>query len=137
MLNDTCLTNLQIYALFLFVCLFVLPCTPLCLAASHHLLNWDPVSMTTSHRRGLPAGGRVYQSFAGIAARNLHTLHHALGGMEETDKNEHVCIYNYIYLHSCNSTFLEKITLIVGQGVFFSAWIAERGTVCVAESLIL
>lgn len=49
--------------------------------------------MTTSRRRGLPAGGRVDRSSAGIAAGNLH---HALGGMEETDKNEHVCIYNHI-----------------------------------------
>lgn len=52
--------------------------------------------MTTSRRRGLPAGGRVDQSCAGIAAENLH---HALGGMEETDKNEHVCIYNHIYMN--------------------------------------
>lgn len=92
--------------------------------------------MTTSHGRGLPAGGRVYQSFAGIAARNLHTLHHALGGMEETDKNEHVCIYNYIYINVIQH-FRRKSPSLWGQSVFFSAWIAERGTVCVAESLIL
>lgn len=46
---------------------------PFIIAPPSSLPIWEPVSMTTSYRRGLPAGGRVYRSSVGITARNLQT----------------------------------------------------------------
>lgn len=48
------------------------PPSPVCVCLPPSSPNWEPVSMATWYRRGLPAGGRNNQSSVGITARNLH-----------------------------------------------------------------
>lgn len=51
------------------------------------------------YRRGFPAGGSVSHTPQLASRLESSTLHHALSGMEEKDKKEHVCIYR-LYRHA-------------------------------------
>lgn len=108
---------------------FFLPSTPSCLAASHHLLNWDPVSMTTSHRRGLPSGGRVYQSCWHRGSKPAHAA--SRPGWNGRNGQERACMYLSLHLRRCQENPPRSRRVLFGVGL------QKRGTVCVAESLIL
>lgn len=56
--------------------------------------NREPVSMTTWYRRGLPAGGRVYQSSVGISAsKPPHRITPWVEWKKRTRKNMYVALF--------------------------------------------
>lgn len=92
--------------------------TPAMSAASHHL----SCLYDNGAQAGFASWGKSLSVLSGIAARNLLTLHHALGGMEETDKNEHVRTITTCTLMRFNIPE-ENHPPCGSIGVFFAAWL--------------